>query len=62
MMNKIFAGFSDFFQAVREINQKYKYPRIQMTPMVNFSLLLLRIYLISMVILLFYKFFTLIIH
>jgi hypothetical protein len=61
-MNKIYDGFTDFFQAVREINRKYKTPRIKMTPMVNFWLLMLRLYLIAMVGLLFYKFITLIIH
>ena len=45
-----------FFKAVHEINEKYKTPSIKMTPMVNASLLILRIYLLGMVILLCYKF------
>jgi hypothetical protein len=43
---------------VREINQKYKSPRLQMTPLVKFSLLTLRLYLILLVIILVYKFYT----
>ncbi|MCL4562169.1 MAG: hypothetical protein M1281_16350 [Chloroflexi bacterium] len=55
-------SFTDFFQAVREINAKYKTPRIKMTPMVNASLVMLRFYLIGMVLLLAYKFATLVIR
>jgi hypothetical protein len=61
-MNKVLEIFTDFFQAVREINAKYKTPRIKMTPMVNASLLMLRLYLIGMVLLLGYKFATLVIR
>ena len=41
-----------------EITKKYKTPRIKMTRQVNLALLLLRLYLIVMVLLLAYKFFT----
>lgn len=47
-----------FFRQVREINKKYATPKIKMTPMVRYALLLLRIYLIVLVLLLGYKFFT----
>jgi hypothetical protein len=55
-MNNIFNGFRDFFQAIRDINEKYKTPRIKTTRMVSFSLLLLRIYLLGMLGLLLYTF------
>ncbi|MDD4652220.1 MAG: hypothetical protein PHQ34_08310 [Methanothrix sp.] len=42
---------------VREINHKYREPRLQMTPMVKASLLALRIYLIVLVLILCYKFY-----
>jgi hypothetical protein len=51
-----------FIESVREINAKYRIPRIKMTRMVNISLLALRIYLIVMLLILFYKFATLVIH
>ena len=41
-----------------EITEKYKTPRIKMTRQVKWALLLLRLYLIAMVVLLAYKFFT----
>ncbi|HEY3362472.1 MAG TPA: hypothetical protein VGK06_11825 [Methanosarcina sp.] len=45
---------------VEKINQKYSKPRLQMTPLVKISLLALRIYLIMLVIILVYKFYTLV--
>lgn len=45
---------------VNEINQKYSKPRLKMTPLVRGSLLALRIYLIILVIILVYKFYTLV--
>ncbi len=48
--------------SIVEINQRYRKPRIQMTPMVNFSLIALRVYLLIMLLILFYKFATLVIH
>jgi hypothetical protein len=61
-MNNILNGFRDFFQAIRDINQKYKTPRIKTTRMVSLSLLLLRIYLIVMLVLLAYSFISTVIH
>jgi hypothetical protein len=43
-----------------DINKKYSKPRLKMTPLVRFALLALRIYLITLVIILIYKFYTLI--
>jgi hypothetical protein len=43
-----------------EINKKYAKPQITMTPMVRIALLGLRIYLIILVMVLVYKFYTLI--
>ncbi len=45
---------------IGEINQKYSKPRLKMTPLVRFSLLALRVYLIMLVIILVYKFYTLV--
>ncbi len=45
---------------VNEINQKYSKPRLKMTPLVRVSLLALRVYLIMLVIILVYKFYTLV--
>lgn len=51
-----------FIENIREINAKYRTPRIQMTPMVNVSLFALRLYLLAMLLILVYKFITLIVH
>jgi hypothetical protein len=61
-MNTIINGFRDFFQAIRDINEKYKTPRIKTTRMVSLSLLLLRIYLLAMLVLLLYTFITTVMH
>jgi hypothetical protein len=61
-METIFDAFHDLFQAIREINEKYKTPRIKTTRMVNISLMMLRLYLIGMLILLLYKFVTVVTH
>jgi len=45
---------------IREINQKYSQPKITMSPGVKFALLMLRLYLILLVVLLGYKFWTII--
>ncbi len=50
----------DFVAAIRAINQKYHTPRIKMTRMVSLSLLMLRLYLSAMVLLLAYKFITIV--
>ncbi len=57
-MDRILENFRDVIQAIREINERYKNPRIKTTRMVSFSLLMLRIYLIGMLVLLLYKFIT----
>ncbi len=44
---------------IREINRKYAKPKIRLSRTTSFALLTLRIYLIVLVILLAYKFFTL---
>jgi hypothetical protein len=55
-MEGILDSFRDLIQAIRDINEKYKTPRVKTTRLVSFSLLLLRIYLIGMLLLLLYKF------
>ncbi len=47
------------FAGIYEINEKYKTPRVTVTPIVSLCLLVLRIYLLLLVVLMFYKFFTL---
>jgi hypothetical protein len=44
------------FDGIREINDRYKTPRIKMTPLVRFSLVFLRIYLVLTIAILMYKF------
>ena len=61
-MNSIFDGIRDLFQAIRDINEKYKIPRIKTTRMVSLSLLLLRIYLLGRLVLLLYTFITTVMH
>lgn len=48
------------FSRIVEINQKYRHPSIKMTPLVSWSLILLRIYLLVLISLIFYKFWTLV--
>jgi hypothetical protein len=48
--------FLGIFDAIGRINEKYKHPRIQMTPMVRISLLALRLYLFFILAILLYKF------
>jgi hypothetical protein len=50
--------FGNALDAVREINRKYRKPHIRMTPPVLFSLGLLRFYLLFLVGLLVWKFFS----
>ncbi len=59
-MERIQSGFQGFLSAIREINEKYKHPRIRMTRMVSFWLLMLRLYLLGMLLLLAYKFITIV--
>ena len=44
---------------VREINFKYKQPRIKVTPAVRFALVSLRVYLFVIIAIMLYKFITL---
>jgi len=44
---------------IREINQKYSKPRIKMSRSVKIALLALRLYLIFLIIMLLYRFITL---
>lgn len=59
-MERLVNGFRDLAGAIRGINEKYRTPRIKMTRMVAFWLLLLRVYLIAMLLLLLYKFISVI--
>ena len=61
-MNQIVDSFKDFVHTLREINEKYKTPHIRMTPLVSFSLMLLRVYLFGMIAILLYKFITVVVH
>ncbi len=50
--------FNEWTATIKEINKKYSKPRLKMTPFIKASLLLLRLYLIFLVIILMYKFYT----
>ena len=54
-IGSVFRGWSD---KIHEINKKYEKPRITISPGVKIALLFLRVYLILLVILLGYKFLT----
>jgi hypothetical protein len=45
---------------IREINEKYRVPHVKMTRGVKLALLLLRVYLVALLAILFFKFFTLV--
>ena len=47
-----------FVNKIREINKRYAKPRIKLSRRTRFALLALRLYLIILVILLAYRFFT----
>jgi hypothetical protein len=53
---------SDNMAKVRAINARYAQPRLTMSRAVRWALLALRIYLLTLVALLFYKFYTLVVH
>lgn len=57
MINPI-QQFRNFVAKVREINKKYANPKIKLSGGTRVALLALRLYLIILVILLAYKFFT----
>lgn len=61
MLTGIRSFLAKRFEKITEINRKYQKPRIAMTPLTSVVLLLLRIYLLLLVAILFYKFFTIII-
>ena len=46
------------FEKIAEINRRYATPKVEMTPAVRAALLFLRCYLLFLVGILFYKFFT----
>ena len=50
----------DWSATIKAINKKYSQPRLKMTPLVKASLLVLRLYLIFLVIILMYKFYTIV--
>ena len=50
--------FKRWTAKIKEINKKYSQPRLKMTPLVKVSLLVLRLYLIMLVVILVYKFYT----
>ncbi|MFH1018920.1 MAG: hypothetical protein V1798_12190 [Pseudomonadota bacterium] len=65
ILNRLFGifllrGVSSVAAKVREINQRYGTPRVKMTPLVKASLFLLRVYLLFLVAILVFKFWTLI--
>lgn len=60
VLSKIAYFFQYNISKVREINHKYAHPRIQMSGGVKLALLFLRIYLLFLVVLLAYKFATLV--
>jgi hypothetical protein len=55
-MKQTITHFLGIFDAIHRINEKYKHPRIKMTPMVRISLLALRLYLFFILVILLYKF------
>jgi len=52
---------ANFIDTIKEINKKYEKPHIKMSKPVKLALFCLRAYLIILVLLLFYKFYTLLI-
>lgn len=56
--NLVVRTFKRWTAKIKEINEKYSQPRLKMTPLVKVSLLVLRLYLIMLVIILLYKFYT----
>jgi hypothetical protein len=56
----IVSATKGWVEKVNEINKKYSKPRLKMTPFVRAALLALRLYLIMLVIILVYKFYTLV--
>ncbi len=55
-------ALSDQIARIHAINRRYAVPRLAMAPAVRWSLLALRIYLLLLLVLLAYKFVTLVVH
>jgi hypothetical protein len=55
-------ALSDQVARIRTINHRYATPRIAVSPVVRWSLLALRIYLLMLVALLGYKFVSIVVH
>jgi hypothetical protein len=53
-------SFRSFVTQIQEINRKYAVPHVKTSPAVKFSLFMLRAYLIVLVLILFFKFYTLV--
>jgi hypothetical protein len=53
-------AFADFRRKIREINERFRTPSLEMSPRVRYSLLALRIYLLLLVALMAYRFVTLV--
>jgi len=53
--------FSRAIEKIRAINRRYAKPRIKMSVATRVALLILRLYLVSLVLLLAYKFLTLVV-
>ncbi len=58
---KFIAAIQNQVHIVRDINEKYRTPRIKMTKWVKIALLGIRLYLIVLVVILLYKFITLVV-
>jgi hypothetical protein len=54
--------FRDFIRQIRAVNEKYKHPDIEMTPLARTSLIGLRVYLFVLVGLMLFKFIYLASH
>jgi len=56
----VISSLRGFSKKISDINKKYATPKIKMSPWVKFTLMALRIYLIFLVLLLGYKFWTIV--
>ena len=56
----VISSLRGFSKKISDINEKYATPKIRMSPWVKFTLMALRIYLIFLVLLLGYKFWTIV--
>jgi hypothetical protein len=55
-IKKTFFNFLGIVKSIKEINEKYKHPKINMTRFTSILLMFLRSYLIFILLLLLYKF------